>query len=128
MVTLNLKNILVIDDDIEIQNLLKAYLKGLYTVHSAFNGEEALELLHQKTIEEPDLIILDMEMPKMGGKGFVQRVKMDSHLKHIPIIYFSADDKYKDEIELEEEFQFLNKPIEKEDLLSIIDSFFKLQR
>ena len=54
-----------------------------YTVHSVFNGKEALALLETVT---PDLILLDLLMPVMDGKEFLQTFK-NSH--HIPILAFS---------------------------------------
>lgn len=120
-----MKTILAVDDDKDIHKLLNAYLKNTYVLNSAFGGEEALKLLTSKTIH-PDLIIVDMEMPGMHGKEFVQKLKADPELKAIPLIYFSSQDKYKDELDLENEFCFLNKPILKEDLLSVLDSCFRL--
>lgn len=122
-----MKSILLIDDDQDIHKLLKAYLKNFYVLHFAYDGKEALELLKSRKIEHPDLIILDMEMPKMSGKEVVKVLKSDPELKALPIIYFSADDKYKDEVDLEADFCFLNKPIEEEDLLSVLDSFFRMR-
>jgi CheY-like chemotaxis protein len=121
-----MKSILVIDDDEDIQKILRAYLKDLYDIHSAYNGAEALTLLRSGTIS-PDLIILDMEMPRMNGKEMIKALKADPNLKHFPVIYFSAEDKYKDEVDLEADYCFLNKPIEKDDLLSVLDSFFRMR-
>jgi two-component system chemotaxis response regulator CheY len=123
-----MKTILAVDDDTDIHNLLKVYLKGLYSLKTASSGVEALDLLVSGKIEKPDLILLDMEMPLMNGKVFQEKLLQIPEFKNIPIIYFSANDQYKDEVELTNEFSFLNKPIEKEDLKSVLDSFFRLHK
>ena len=66
------KKILLIDDEIDLQQLIKTVLssKG-YNVTTADNGQDGLEKLEAA---DPDLIILDMNMPKMGGVEFYQRI------------------------------------------------------
>jgi CheY-like chemotaxis protein len=122
-----MKAILAVDDDSDIQNLLKVYLKNQYQLHCASSGSEALDLLVSGKIQKPDLILLDMEMPQMNGLEFKKQLSQNPALKDIPVIYLSAVDHYKDEVDLISEFGFLNKPIDKEDLLSVLDSFFRLQ-
>lgn len=121
------KKIFCIDDDQEIQNLLKVYLKKDYTLEHASNGREAFEILQQMT-DLPDLILLDMEMPTMDGPAFRKILKAHPRLKMIPIIYLSSSTQFRDKLDHDFDFDFLNKPIEKEDLLSILDSFFRTQK
>ena len=65
------KKILVVDDKKELRNLLKQYLtQEGFEVHTAGNGQEALFKARQ---EKPDLVILDLMMPQMGGLEFLQR-------------------------------------------------------
>lgn len=127
MVTQNKKKIFAIDDDQEIHNLLKVYLKKEYELEHAYNGVEAFDLLEKMT-DLPDLILLDMEMPKMDGPSFRKMIKAHPLLNMIPIIYLTANDQFNDKLDHEFDFDFLNKPIEKEDLLSILDSFFRTQK
>lgn len=118
------KKIFAIDDDQEIHNLLKVYLKKNYILEHAFNGVEAFELLEQMT-DLPDLILLDMEMPKMDGPTFRKNLKAHPLLNTIPVIYLTSNDQFNDKLDHEFDFDFLNKPIEKEDLLSVLESFFQ---
>jgi CheY-like chemotaxis protein len=120
-----MKSILLIDDDLDIQKLLKAFLKDKYNLFFAKDGLEGLQYL--KTNKSPDLILLDLDMPLMNGKLFRQKQLSNPKLKDIPVIYLSANDSYKDEVDLSSDFAFLTKPIHKEDLLSVLDSFFRLQ-
>jgi CheY-like chemotaxis protein len=84
----NKKKILVLDDEKHIVTYLKTLLrqKG-YEPISAFNVEEALEAAHR---EKPDLVILDLMMPKQTGTDFARRLSHDKDLKDTPIIVVSA--------------------------------------
>lgn len=90
-----MKRVLVIDDDIRIQQLLMEELKeDGYHVSIASNGNEALSLLTTDS-ERPDLIILDLRMPKMDGfetLGFMLKRKIN-----LPVIIFSAYCSYKND-------------------------------
>lgn len=121
-----MKKILAVDDDLDIHKLLNVYLRSTYSVQSALNGQDALKLLAEDPGNLPDLILLDMEMPEMNGRDFKKKLDQSPLLKDIPVIYLSANNRYKDEVDLDLDFAFLNKPIEKEDLLSVLDSFFRL--
>jgi two-component system alkaline phosphatase synthesis response regulator PhoP len=80
--------ILVVDDEIYIVHILDFSL-GMegYEVITALDGEEALEKAFEST---PDLIVLDIMMPKMDGYETCKALKADSRTKDIPIILLSA--------------------------------------
>ena len=82
------KKILVLDDEKHIVTYLKTLLrqKGYETI-SALNVEDALEAAHR---EKPDLVILDLMMPKQTGTDFARKIARDKDLKHMPIIVVSA--------------------------------------
>lgn len=81
------KKILVIEDDRFLSSLMKARLeKEGYKVSQAFDGEEALSLLRQL---KPDLIIMDLIMPKVSGFELLENVSVDPQLNHIPIMILS---------------------------------------
>jgi len=80
--------ILVVDDSITSRSLEKSILEAHgYRVRTAVDGLEALELLR---IEKADLIITDIQMPRMDGFGLVAALKADSRLKGIPVIIVSS--------------------------------------
>ena len=79
------EQILVVDDEASIRRILEARLSMIgYMVHSASNGEEALELFHQ---HQPDMLVLDVMMPKLDGYGVCQEVRRESD---VPIIMLTA--------------------------------------
>ncbi|MDP9170823.1 MAG: response regulator [Acidobacteriota bacterium] len=80
--------ILVVDDSITSRSLEKSILEAHgYRVRTAVDGLEALELLRA---EKADLIITDIQMPRMDGFGLVEALKADSRLKGIPVIIVSS--------------------------------------
>ncbi len=89
---------LLVEDDPADQKLIKTSLKNqkiandLVTVNSA---EEALDFLHSRGdysggADPPDLILLDLNMPGMGGKEFLKQIKADESLKQIPVVILTT--------------------------------------
>jgi DNA-binding response OmpR family regulator len=82
------KRILVVDDEEDIVNIITFYLKNLgYESITASNGEEAIAKAKQ---EKPDLIILDVQMPKLNGFEVIKILKQDENLWSIPIIILTG--------------------------------------
>ena len=107
MIELEPITILLVEDDPADQKLIKASLKNqmlandLYVVSS---GEEGIDFLHQRGdysngCPRPDLILLDLNMPGMGGKEFLKRIKDDEDLKQIPAIILTTSDSERDIID-----------------------------
>lgn len=82
-----MKKILIVDDDRVFRKILKDGLlvdgSQKYNIETALDGKEALELMQHS---KPDLIILDIVMPKMGGVEALSEIKKDSTLKNIPVL------------------------------------------
>ncbi len=88
--------ILVVDDIAANVKLLEAKLSAeYYIVLTASNGFEALEVARA---EQPDLILLDVMMPKMDGFEACKRLKSDPALAHIPVVMITALDQASDRI------------------------------
>lgn len=89
ILTTNNKSILVIEDNIDIQESLKATLElEGYNVFTADNGKEAID--HLEKIPTPCLILLDLMMPVMNGWEFVEEFQKIDKYSNIPIILLSA--------------------------------------
>ena len=82
------KKVLVVDDDPDVRlfNMTVVEENG-FTPIEASNGEEGLKLLKE---EKPDLVILDVLMPRQSGIRFFRDLKTDNSLKHIPVILLSG--------------------------------------
>ena len=75
---------LIVDDDPDIRDVLKLTLSEEdYEILEACDGEEALKLVHTN---QPDLILLDYQIPKVDGREVCRRIKKDLLLRHLPII------------------------------------------
>ena len=90
------KRILIVEDEPAVQLPLKTILKdGGYDVSTADNGADGLELIRK---EKPDLVILDILLPKMNGLDVLSHAKRDEATKHIPVVILTNIDR-KEEIE-----------------------------
>jgi CheY-like chemotaxis protein len=93
----NLKILLIEDNLIEIMKMKRtiSLLKLGHTMQEAKNGEEALKILEDKS-NFPDIILLDLNMPKMSGIEFLTIIKSSDEFKHIPTIILTTSDNQKD--------------------------------
>jgi DNA-binding response OmpR family regulator len=83
-------NILVVEDNESLNEVYKLILgKAGYTVKTAFNGAEAIKTLQKYS---PDLILLDMLMPEMGGLAFLKRYNPQKKFKGKIIIMSNLDE------------------------------------
>lgn len=80
------KILLIEDEEILIKLLEKKLLVEGYDVALAYNGEEGLKMMREA---RPDLILLDIVMPKKGGFDVMEEMQKDKELKKIPIIIIS---------------------------------------
>ncbi len=81
-------SVLVVDDDPRIVELLQIALGAHgYRVHTAANGDDALKLAYQ---EQPDLVLLDVKLPRKSGYDVCQAIRKEPELAHLPVIMISA--------------------------------------
>jgi CheY-like chemotaxis protein len=86
--TMKINKLLIVDDEKPISSYLNRKLSKLgYTVYIAEDGEEALE---QAFAHLPDLILLDVKLPKLDGLSVCQRLKSDPRTDKIPVVILSA--------------------------------------
>lgn len=95
-----LKILLIEDDTIEVMKLNRASssLNLNHQIFEANNGEVALELLKDHSAL-PDIILLDLNMPKVNGIEFLRILKNDDRLKYIPTIILTTSNNQKDLLE-----------------------------
>ena len=119
--------VLVVDDNQENLELLQAYLEDMdcRTV-PARDGLEALEIIANSA---PDLILLDVMMPKMSGFEVCKRIKNDPKTTDIPVIMVTALNEFGD---IEHGIDsgtddFISKPVNKLELLTRVKTMLKLK-
>ncbi len=119
--------ILVADDNVQNCELLQAYLDDLgCDVVVAYDGQETLEKV---AAENPDLILLDIMMPKVSGFEICRKLKSDEKTQDIPIVMVTALTETGD-IERAVEAgtdDFLSKPISKLELLTRVRSLLRVR-
>lgn len=76
--------------------LVSNLLKDLYTIKVANSGEKALKYLFESSTT-PDLILLDIMMPILSGYDVIKKIKEDTILKDIPVIFLTAKNSIEDE-------------------------------
>jgi DNA-binding response OmpR family regulator len=82
--------ILVVEDDQYMQAILKEFLSAKYEVDIQSNGMDALAFLQNGHI--PDLIIADLNTPKLNGLALIEQIKLSDFFNAIPIIILSGEE------------------------------------
>jgi len=124
-------NILLVEDnkgDIELtrESLSRGKLKNKLTVIE--DGESALNYLYKKTpyadVERPDIVLLDLNLPKVSGRDILKALKQDDSLKDIPAIILSSS---QDAFDIKEAYQlhancFVSKPVSLDSFIQVVQS------
>ncbi len=112
------KKILVIEDEQHISKLVRFILeKNGYSVVQAFNGKEGIEAAKKG---KPDMVILDVMMPRMDGFEVAKKLKSIKETKQIPIIMLSSAAQFKDRTKGIEAgaMDYITKPFDKNELVA----------
>jgi CheY-like chemotaxis protein len=119
--------VLVVDDNRENLELLEAYLEDIdCRTIPATDGPEALEAVKN---DKPDLVLLDIMMPKMSGFEVCRKIKSDPATSHIPVIMVTALNEYGDMqrgVDCGTD-DFVSKPVNKLELLTRVKIMLKLK-
>lgn len=119
--------ILIVEDNQENIDLLYYFLSPQgYDLTSVMDGQEAIKAVES---EKPDLILLDIMLPKLDGFAVCERLKKDNDTKSIPIIMLTALKDLKDKIKSLEvgADDFISKPFENVELLARVKSLLRLK-
>jgi len=121
MVIMKPLSILLVEDDPADQKLIKTSLKNqkiANDLHIVNSGEEGLDFLcrrgnYSNGTPVPDLILLDLNMPGMGGKEFLKEVKNEDNLRQIPVIILTTSDSERDILDSYrlQASGYVNKPV-----------------
>jgi len=120
--------ILIADDNLQNLELLEAYMADLPGVETlrATDGEQALEVIRQ---EHPDLVLLDVMMPKLSGFEVCEKMKADAATKDIPVVMVTA---LGEPMDIERGLEsgtddYLAKPIDRADLIDRVKTLLNVK-
>lgn len=110
-----IETLFLIDDDRDEHELFEDALRDINTtieLVTAKNGIEAFEKLQARQVNVPDLIFLDLNMPKMDGKQFLREIKARMEFKEIPVYVYTTSSNPKEKTEVLEmgAAHFITKP------------------
>jgi len=129
----NLVVVLLVEDNPADQQLtIRAFKKGRVNINLqiANDGVEAMEYLHaegkysnRKEYPIPDLILLDINMPRKNGKQVLKEIKTDQNLKIIPVIMLTTSDQEKDIIDSYKlgVNAYISKPVRINDFMDVVN-------
>lgn len=122
------QKLLIVDDESHIRMLIEQTLEDLedegVELLFAENGEQALDLIQK---EEPNLVFLDVMMPKMNGMEVCQKVKKELNLTHVYIILLTAKGQEVDRqkgMEMGAD-RYMTKPFDPDEMLDIAEEVLK---
>ncbi len=117
---------LIVDDDREMVELIQLFLVNAgYDTLTATSGEEALETAFR---EKPDLILLDIMMPKIDGWEVFRSIRNDPEAKSIPIAFITARTQNIDKmigLSVMKADGYITKPFSKKDLLEKVGQILR---
>jgi len=120
--------ILIVEDKQDNIDLISYFLKPQkYEIQVAMDGESAIEMVNEST---PDIILLDIMLPKMNGFEVCERIKKDPKTRFIPVIMITALKELKDKIHSLEvgADDFITKPFENVELLTRVKSLLRIKK
>ncbi len=119
------RTVMVVDNDRDIVDLTRMILEGGgYRVLVAASGAEALHSLER---DQPDLIILDINMPEMDGWQVLRTLKIDRRTSGIPVAMFSIKTEVRDRLQGLQEgaFDYITKPFSCDELIGRVHAIFE---
>lgn len=118
---------MLVDDEMHVLRILKLSLeKQGYSIDTYNNGEDALQALHQ---EHPDVLITDIQMPRMSGEQLCKNIDLEFPDRRFVIFVITS----RTEVEHREwsarihNLQFLEKPVSMKKLINIMEDYFGQQ-
>ena len=123
--------ILLIEDnpsDIRLTQEALKESKLQNNLHVVEDGEEALDYLYQRGVyaqePQPDLILLDLNLPNLDGREVLSRVKQDENLNHIPIVVLTTSDAGEDILKSYQLYAncYITKPIDLDQFIKVVNA------
>ncbi len=121
-------NVLLVEDEPADAHLVRlAFAEGQVPVdlHHVPDGVEAFAFLHREgtyaNVPRPDLILLDLNMPRMDGRQFLKKIKLDAALRSLPVVVLTTSDAERDLLDSYQHFAagFIVKPVDVDDFIKL---------
>jgi CheY-like chemotaxis protein len=116
------KTILICDDEPALRELIRASLDDGYRFAEASDGITALELVREV---EPDVVVLDLMLPRLGGLEVLERLRADEHLRHIPVLVITAWNETREDVLAAGAADFASKPFDPDVLKTSVEKLLK---
>lgn len=116
--------VLVVEDNNEMRPFIRSILSEEFEVITAQNGEEGLQLAMEQV---PDIIVSDVNMPKMDGFEMLKLIRAEEVISHVPVIFLTARDSEVDRLKgLKEGAEsYLTKPFNNDELLLVVKNMLQ---
>ena len=118
------KSIVIIEDDVNIARAEELILQNNFDVHVAHDGEQGLNLIKEK---KPDIVVLDLMLPKLHGFEVCKRIRQDSDITKTKIVMVTAKNEERDEargMNLGAD-DYIMKPFEPIELMHVVNQVLK---
>jgi len=112
------KTILICDDEPALRELIRASMDDGYEFAEASDGILALELAREVS---PDLVILDLMLPRLSGLEVLARLNEDERLKDVPVLVITAWNETREDVLAAGADDFVSKPFDPEDLKTAVN-------
>ena len=111
------KTILICDDEPALRELVRATLDDGYRFAEASDGLVALELAHEL---EPDAVILDLMLPRLGGLEVLAQLRADPRLSRVPVLVITAWNETREDVLAAGAAEFVTKPFDPDTLRAAV--------
>jgi len=116
------KTILICDDEPALRELVRASLNDGYRFAEASDGFIAIELAREL---DPDVVILDLMLPRLGGLEVLARMRADEHLRHVPVLVITAWNETREDVLAAGAADFVSKPFDPDELKAAIEELLR---
>lgn len=116
------KTILICDDEPALRELVRASLDDGYLFAEASDGLMALALAHEV---DPDIVILDLMLPRLGGLEVLARMRSDEHLQRVPVLVITAWNETREDVLAAGAAEFVTKPFDPDELKAAIEGLLE---
>jgi CheY-like chemotaxis protein len=113
------KTILICDDEPALRELIRASIDDGYLFAEAGDGVAALDLAREVN---PDVVILDLMLPRLSGLEVLARLNQDEQLRHVPVIVITAWNETREDVLAAGAADFVTKPFEPDRLRQAVRS------